>query len=59
MIIALLLFNSAGGFNAFAQRSTKDDILKRYKQDRESFMKSPDEVNSEMKKIVSDIRNVI
>jgi C1A family cysteine protease len=56
MIIALLLFNSAGGFNALAQRTSKDDILKRYKQDRESFMKSPDEVNSEMKKIISDIK---
>lgn len=56
MIIALLLVNAGGGFDAFAQKSTKDEILKRYKQDRESFMKSPEEVNSEMKKIVSDIK---
>ena len=56
MIIALLLLNAGGGFNAFAQKTTKEDILKRYKQDKESFSRSPDEINTMMKGIVSDIK---
>ena len=56
MIIALLFFTSTGAFNAFAQRTTKEDILNRYKQDREAFTRSPDEINAMMKGIISDIK---
>jgi len=56
MIIALLVVTAGGGFNAFAKATTKEDILKRYKQDKESFSRSPEEINAMMKGIVSDIK---
>jgi len=53
----LLLFLSSSPENLqLSARTTKSEILKRYKQDKEAVLRSPEEMKAMMKTVVDDIK---
>ncbi len=55
LLFSFILIGDGSG-NAYAQRTTKADILKRFEQDKKSVVRSPEEMKSMMNDIVSDIK---
>jgi C1A family cysteine protease len=55
LLLSFILIGDSAG-NAYAQRTTKADILKRFEQDKKSVVRSPEEMKSMMNDIVSDIK---
>jgi C1A family cysteine protease len=55
LLFSFILIGDYSG-SAYAQRTTKADILKRFQQDKKSVVRSPEEMKSMMNDIVSDIK---
>lgn len=55
VLISLAIISSGPG-NAYAQYTTKKDILKRFEQDKKSVGRTPEEMKSMMNDILGDIK---
>src|SRR5208337_4638198 len=58
IILSLILVTGNGRLKlAYAQYTTKEDILKQFDQDKQSITRNQDEIKSLMNGILSDIRS--